>query len=107
MKTEVFNHLYKGLKLDSPDTYLNVEIISEWRNYSLRLFCEDSEDMQVECFNNELEVELTTEQLEWCQDKFDDILKQVKANYKREQSDGFSDYGDTYESTGHKQSDFY
>lgn len=104
MKVEIFNHLYKGLKLDSPETYLNVEIISKWRNYSLRLFCEDNEEMQVEAFNNELQLELTTDQLEWCQSKFDDILNQVKANYEREQSDGFTDYG---YSTGHKQSDFY
>lgn len=107
MKAEIFNHLYKGLKLDSPDTYLNVEIISKWRNYSLRLFCEDSEEMQVEAFNNDKQLKLTNDQLGWCQIKFYDILTQVKANYKREQSDGFSDDGDSYESTGRKQSDFY
>lgn len=107
MKQEIFNHLYKGLKLDSPEAYLNVEIISEWRNYSLRLFCEDSEEMQVEAFNNELQLELTDQQYDLCEEYFNEILSEVKANYKREQSDGFSEDGDSYESTGHKQSDFY
>lgn len=107
MKAEIFNHLYKGLKLDSPDTYLNVEIISEWRNYSLRLFCEDSEEMQVEAFNNEVELELTDQQHDLCEEYFNEILSGVKINYRREQSDGFSEDGDSYENTGHKQSDFY
>lgn len=107
MKQEIFNNLYKGLKLDSPETDLNVEIISEWRNYSLRLFCEDSEEMQVESFNNEVELELTDQQYDLCDEYFKEVLSEVKTNYQREQSDGFSDDGDNYESTGHKQSDFY
>ena len=107
MKTENFNHLFQGLKRDSPETDLNLEIFSEWRNYSLRLFCEDSEEMQVECFKDDKELELTDQQFELCEKYFNEILSEVKAEYKREHSDGFNDYADTYESTGHKQSDFY
>jgi hypothetical protein len=63
--------------------------------------------MQAEAFNNEKELELTDKQYDLCEEYFNEILSEVKANYKREQSDGFSDDGDSYESTGHKQSDFY
>jgi len=107
MKTENFNNLFKRLERDSPETDLNLEIISGWRNYSLRLFCEDSEKMQVECFKGGEQLELTDQQFELCEKYFNEILSEVKAEYKREHSDGFGEETDTYESTGHKQSDFY
>jgi len=104
MKTETFNALLSRLKRDTSDTDLSLGMRAKRQNYELNVYCEDAGDMHVECTENDNVINLTMEAIEKIQNIFDAELDQIEINIKNENAVGFTD---DYESTGHKQSDFY
>jgi len=104
MKTETFNALLSRLKRDTSDTDLSLGMRAKRQNYELNVYCEDAGDMQVECTENDNVVNLTMEAIERIQYLFNEELDQIEINIKNENAVGFTD---DYDSTGHKQSDFY
>jgi len=104
MKTETFNALLSRLKRDTSDTDLSLGMRAKRQNYELNVYCEDAGDMQVECTENDNVINLTMESIEIIQYFFNEELDQIEQNIKNENAVGFTD---DYESTGHKQSDFY
>jgi len=111
MKPETFNALLSNLKRDTSDTDLNLGMRAKRQNYELNVYCVDGGEMEVECYDNEDLVILFKEQINQIKPIFDAELEQIEINFKLEESynndDGFGNERDTYESTGHKQSDFY
>jgi len=104
MKTETFNALLSRLKRDTSDTDLSLGMRAKRQNYELNVYCEDAGEMQVECTCEDVEIQLTGEQLWKIESVFNEELDQIEINIKNENAVGFTD---DYESTGHKQSDFY
>ena len=104
MKTETFNALLSNLKRDTNDTDLSLGMIAKWQTYELNVYCEDAGLMQAECTDKDKEVELNSAQLLQIEKIFNDELYEIELNIKNENAIGFTD---DYESTGHKQSDFY
>jgi len=110
MKTETFNALLSRLKRDTSDTDLSLGMRAKRQNYELDVYCEDGGEMQVECTDNGNVINLTMEAIERIQVIFDEELDEVERNHKYEETRNNDDtpyYGDDYESTGHKPSDFY
>jgi len=111
MKPETFNALLSNLKRDTSDTDLNLGMRAKRQNYELNVYCVDGGEMEVECYDNDIEVNLTDSAIEKIKTIFDAELEQVEINFKLEEAynndDGFGNERDTYESTGTRPSDFY
>lgn len=104
MKTETFEKLIANLKRDTSDTDLSLGMRAKWQTYELNVYCEDAGQMNVECTEQENEVQLDGSQLQRIENVFIAELDQIEINARHENTDGFTD---DYESTGAKQSDFY
>ena len=104
MKTETFDKLIANLKRDTSDTDLSLGMRAKWQTYELNVYCEDAGQMNVECTEQENEVQLDGSQLQRIENVFIAELDQIEINARHENTDGFTD---DYESTGTKQSDFY
>ena len=104
MKTETFDKLIANLKRDTSDTDLSLGMKAKWQTYELNVYCEDAGQMNVECTEQDNEVQLDGSQLQRIENVFIAELDQIEMNVKYENADGFED---DYESTGTKQSDFY
>jgi hypothetical protein len=104
MKTQTFDKLIANLKRDTSDTDLSLGMRAKWQTYELNVYCEDAGSMQVECTEQDNEVQLDGSQLQRIENIFIAELDQIEINAKYENIEGFAD---DYESTGTKQSDFY
>jgi hypothetical protein len=104
MKTETFDKLIANLKRDTSDTDLSLGMRAKWQTYELNVYCEDAGTMQVECTEQDNEVQLDGSQLQRIENIFIAELDQIEINAKYENAEGFTD---DYDSTGTKQSDFY
>lgn len=110
--TNIFNELVKNLKRDSNDTDLqSITFISKYCNYELSFYAEEdtNHEINVQDFgysqgSKYYECSLNDEQITKLQCIVDIEVKIIEDNIKNENSEGFTD---DYESTGHKQSDFY
>ena len=111
MKTETFNALLSRLKRDTSDTDLSLGMRAKWQTYELNVYCEDAGTMNVECTEQDNEIQLDGSQLQRIENIFIAELDDVEQNKRFEdaynEDDGFGNERDTYESTGTKQSDFY
>jgi hypothetical protein len=103
MKTETFDKLIANLKRDTSDTDLSLGMRAKWQTYELNVYCEDAGQMTVKCTEQDNEVQLDGSQLQRIENIFIAELDQIEINAKYENAEGFTD---SYESTGHKQSDF-
>jgi hypothetical protein len=103
MKTQTFDKLIANLKRDTSDTDLSLGMRSKWQTYELNVYCEDAGQIQVECTEQDNEVQLDGSQLQLIENIFIAELDQIEINAKYENAEGFTD---DYESTGTKQSDF-
>ena len=104
MKTETFNALLSRLKRDTSDTDLSLGMRAKWQTYELNVYCEDAGPMTVECTEQDNVINLTASGIERIENIFIAELDQIEINVRHGNTDGFED---DYESTGHKQSDFY
>ncbi len=106
MKTEIFEQLLEKLKRDTEDTDLNLGMRSKWRSYELNVYCEDGEysNMTIEATFLDKEIVLKDNQIKKIEAIFDVELQEVINAHVMIEKNGFTD---SYESTGHKPSDFY
>ena len=109
---DTFNKIVENLKRDSNDTGLqSITFISKYCGYELKFYAEEENNHEVivQDFgysqgSKYYECALNDEQITKLQCIVDIEIKIIEDNIKNENSEGFTD---DYESTGHKQSDFY
>lgn len=112
MKTEIFETLLEKLKRDTSDTDLDLGMRSKWRDYELNVYCVDSE-MTIEATFCDKEIVLKENQIKKIEKIFSVELQEVNNAFVMSKKNDFIDpyeytgFTDSYESTGHKPSDFY